>query len=171
MLLKWIRTSLRSLQFTCLCLYPIHTFPILLLFDLCAHAYSGPPSRRCLSVFYSFSRQPSYFSSSPLYSVRSLRLHSLSLPSPMSVYAFVTHPILDAAFHHWFTWLLYFPPSIWKPLSCCSVRARNTEPVGPAVLWLRICWRPHYGLKHSLRNHKRLIRNWRTRNLLVRIEK
>jgi hypothetical protein len=75
-------------------------------------------------------------------------------------------------FRHCFTWLLYVPPSFWKPLSFCSLRARSRETAGPAVLWLSICWRPHYakysnGLKRSLISHKRVIRNWRTRSLCV----
>jgi hypothetical protein len=45
------------------------------------------------------------------------------------------------AFRHCFTWLLLISPSIWKPLSFCSLRARNAHTDDPSLFWFRIDWR------------------------------
>jgi hypothetical protein len=174
-MLKRMGTSLRSLQFTCLCLYPIHTFPTPLLFDLFARIVPclSPLSIPHTSVSFTVSAVRQVTPLWVLFIPSVLRVWIPFHFHPLWVYTHLSRtPVLDTGFRHCFTWLPYIPSSIWKPLSSCSLRARSTETAGPAVLRLSVCWRPHYakysnGLKLSLVSHKRLIRNWRTRSLCV----
>lgn len=103
-LLKWIGTCLRSLHFTCLCLYAIRTFPV----PLTLH----PASRRCL--FHTPQCLLQFQPSAKLLLVQSSLFH------PFFAFAFpftsfpchckrICHaPHLDAAFRHCFTSLPLF---------------------------------------------------------------
>jgi hypothetical protein len=121
-----------------------------------------------LSVFCSFTRQPSYFSFSPLYSIRSLRLHPFHFHPPW-VYTHLSRT--PFSMQHSVTASLDFSTTLPPFETHCrfALWGRDAQmTVDFAVLWLGICWRRHCakysnGLKHSLISHKRLIGNWVTR--------
>ena len=76
--------------------------------------------------------------------LQSSLFHSFfAFPSPFTFIPYECIRISHAphAFRHCLTWLLLIPSSIWKPLSFCSLRARNEHTADPSLFWLRIGWR------------------------------
>ena len=128
--------------FMCLCrMRWVHSGSLSSLCALFSHDFARgtPPSSvysPYRSVFYSFIRQTGYFFFSPLYFIRSSHSHPpLSLPTPVNVYAYLTHPM------HSVTASLDFSTSLSPFEHHCHFAlwgARNVHTADPSLFWLGI---------------------------------